>query len=93
MTRLDDPEAPWWSWHRLERFWVDANFLFGPIPDALIRAWPEMRYLDLQLFMRVGYRFADLVYRFKRGSGVDHVFLIFFWRWSEDSFLFRFFRV
>lgn len=49
VARLDDPEAPWWSWHQLERFWVDANFLHGHFPPALVEAWPRLRSLDLQL--------------------------------------------
>lgn len=49
VVRLDDPEAPWWSWHQLERFWVDANFLHGHFPPALVEAWPRLRSLDLQL--------------------------------------------
>ncbi|CAJ1354516.1 unnamed protein product [Effrenium voratum] len=49
LVRLDHPQAPWWSWRRLERFWVDANFFHGAFPEELARAWPAMRSLDLQL--------------------------------------------
>ncbi|CAE7222355.1 RLP19, partial [Symbiodinium sp. CCMP2592] len=49
VARLDHPRAPWWFWHKIERFWVDANFLHGSFPDALAEAWPRLRSLDLQL--------------------------------------------
>lgn len=49
VARLASPEAPWWHWSKVERFWVDANFLHGPFPEELARAWPAMRSLDLQL--------------------------------------------
>ena len=49
VSRLDHHKAPWWSWHQIERFWVDANFLYGSFPATLAEAWPKMRSLDLQL--------------------------------------------
>ena len=49
VSRLDHHKAPWWSWHQIERFWVDANFLHGSFPATLAEAWPKMRSLDLQL--------------------------------------------
>ena len=47
--KMFNAKAPWWSWHQLERFWVDANFLHGHFPPALVEAWPRLRSLDLQL--------------------------------------------
>eukprot|EP00054_Salpingoeca_dolichothecata_P011630 m.64566 g.64566 ORF g.64566 m.64566 type:complete len:402 (+) comp19556_c0_seq1:556-1761(+) len=32
---------------RMEKFWVDANFLTGPVPDWLPDYWPNLRSLDL----------------------------------------------
>lgn len=49
VVKLDHSEAPWWAWHQMERFWVDANFFHGSFPARLAESWPRMRSLDLQL--------------------------------------------
>jgi len=48
-ARLNNRAAPWWYWQKMERFWVDANFLHGDFPEELAKSWPAMRSLDLQL--------------------------------------------
>jgi len=45
--RFDDPDAAWWGWRNLERFWVDVNFFHGSIPPWLPTRWPRLRSLDL----------------------------------------------
>eukprot|EP00746_Dinoflagellata_sp_MGD_P091402 gnl/MRDRNA2_/MRDRNA2_362290_c0_seq1.p1 gnl/MRDRNA2_/MRDRNA2_362290_c0~~gnl/MRDRNA2_/MRDRNA2_362290_c0_seq1.p1 ORF type:complete len:359 (+),score=48.07 gnl/MRDRNA2_/MRDRNA2_362290_c0_seq1:100-1077(+) len=45
--RFDDRSNPFWSWHNLERFWVDDNYFSGSIPDFIADDWPHLRSLDL----------------------------------------------
>ena len=46
-VKFDDASAPWWKWRRLEKFWVDANFFHGSIPDSIADKWPRLRTIDL----------------------------------------------
>ena len=46
--QFDDlSENPWWSWSKLERFWLDANWMRGSIPSQIAEKWPNLRSLDL----------------------------------------------
>eukprot|EP00933_Yihiella_yeosuensis_P079933 TRINITY_DN9334_c0_g8_i1.p1 TRINITY_DN9334_c0_g8~~TRINITY_DN9334_c0_g8_i1.p1 ORF type:complete len:563 (-),score=78.17 TRINITY_DN9334_c0_g8_i1:55-1743(-) len=45
--RFDDPSTAFWTWSSLQRFWVDANWFSGSIPDFISGRWPRMRSLDL----------------------------------------------
>eukprot|EP00035_Acanthoeca_spectabilis_P026093 m.461292 g.461292 ORF g.461292 m.461292 type:complete len:643 (-) comp22263_c0_seq1:145-2073(-) len=47
VVKFDDPRNPWWEWKKLERFWVDVNYLYGGIPADLPIHWPQLRTLDL----------------------------------------------
>jgi hypothetical protein len=46
-VKFDDASAPWWKWRKLEKFWVDANFFHGSIPDFIAGKWPRLRTIDL----------------------------------------------
>jgi hypothetical protein len=46
-VKFDDASAPWWKWRKLEKFWVDANFFYGSIPDFIADKWPRLRTIDL----------------------------------------------
>jgi len=35
------------EWPKLEKLWLDGNFISGPIPEELPEAWPRLRSLDL----------------------------------------------
>eukprot|EP00941_MAST-03F_sp_MAST-3F-sp1_P001448 g1448.t1 len=52
--RFDDEANPWWSWSKLERFWVDANWIQGSIPVEIGDRWPMLRTLDLYDNMLTG---------------------------------------
>eukprot|EP00438_Fugacium_kawagutii_P008448 Skav217429 [mRNA] locus=scaffold1729:135310:136755:+ [translate_table: standard] len=44
---FDDLTLPWWRWKSLEKMHIDANFIYGTIPDSLPELWPRLRSLDL----------------------------------------------
>ena len=35
------------NWRKIEKFWVDANYLSGSIPDWIGTDWPMLRKIDL----------------------------------------------
>ncbi|CAK9076018.1 unnamed protein product [Durusdinium trenchii] len=45
--RLDDMSLPWWRWRSIEKMHIDANFIYGHIPEDLPELWPNLRSLDL----------------------------------------------
>ncbi|CAE7669292.1 Ankrd17 [Symbiodinium microadriaticum] len=45
--RLEDRSLPWWHWRKIEKMHIDANFIFGNIPDDIPDLWPRLRSLDL----------------------------------------------
>ncbi|CAE7788100.1 ANKRD50 [Symbiodinium sp. CCMP2592] len=45
--RLEDRSLPWWHWRKIEKMHIDANFIFGNIPDDIPDYWPRLRSLDL----------------------------------------------
>eukprot|EP00913_Durusdinium_trenchii_P017756 g16684.t1 len=38
---------PWWRWRSIEKMHIDANFIYGHIPEDLPELWPNLRSLDL----------------------------------------------
>ena len=46
-VEFHDPTQPFWSWHKIEKFWVDAIFFHGSIPDFIGFKWPWLRTIDL----------------------------------------------
>eukprot|EP00438_Fugacium_kawagutii_P021583 Skav212167 [mRNA] locus=scaffold754:290297:295578:+ [translate_table: standard] len=44
---FDDLTLPWWRWKSLEKMHIDANFIYGTIPESLPELWPRLRSLDL----------------------------------------------
>lgn len=45
--QMDDMTLPWWNWQSLEKMHIDANFIYGTIPEQLPELWPHLRSLDL----------------------------------------------
>lgn len=45
--RFDDLTLPWWRWQAIEKMHIDANFIYGGIPETLPEHWPNLRSLDL----------------------------------------------
>eukprot|EP00435_Cladocopium_sp_Y103_P040614 s541_g11.t1 len=45
--RFDDLTLPWWRWQAIEKMHIDANFIYGGIPETLPEHWPKLRSLDL----------------------------------------------